>query len=49
MMMNSVGVGWRLFESKAEETAQHCHLLYVFPCLIRGQLSGQTRADLFNG
>lgn len=41
--------GWRPFEAKAEETAQHCHMLYLFPCLIRGQLSGQTGVDLSKG
>lgn len=49
MMMHWVG-GWRgLFEAKAEETAQHCHMLCLLPGLIRGQVSGQTRVDIPRG
>ena len=46
MMKHGVG---GLFETKAEETAQHCHILYLPRCLIRGQLSGRTRVDVSKG
>lgn len=49
-MMHWVGGEWRgLFETKAEETAQHCHMLYLLPGLIRGQVSGRARVDIPRG